>query len=97
MLVQGIVPSFWGPLADAYGRRPIFLSTLLVYLVANIGLALPGNYAVLMVFRGLQAAGSASTIAIGAGVIGDIADADERGGFMGCLVGVSALVLLFTQ
>jgi hypothetical protein len=33
-----------------------------------------------MVFRGIQAIGSSSTIAIGAGVIGDIAAAGERGG-----------------
>lgn len=87
MLVQGLAPSFWGPLADSFGRRPILLSTLVVYLIANASLALPGNYAVLMVFRGLQAAGSASTIAIGSGVIGDIADAEERGGFMGLFGG----------
>ncbi|KIV99862.1 uncharacterized protein PV09_08530 [Verruconis gallopava] len=88
MLVQGIAPSFWGPLADSYGRRPIFLATLMVYVIANAVLSLPGGYAVLMFFRGLQAAGSASTIAIGAGVIGDIADADERGGFMGLFGGI---------
>jgi MFS family permease len=41
----------------------------------------------LMSFRALQAVGSASTIAIGAGVIGDVASAGERGGFMGLFGG----------
>lgn len=40
-----------------------------------------------MVFRGIQAAGSAATISIGAGVIGDMATASERGGMIGVFGG----------
>jgi MFS family permease len=87
MLFQGVAPSLWGPLADSYGRRPILLSTLAVYILANLGLALSPSFEMLMLFRGIQAVGSASTIAIGAGVIGDIAVAGERGGFMGLFGG----------
>lgn len=65
MLFQGLAPSFWGPLADVYGRRPIFLGTLLVYIISNIGLGLSKNFATLMAFRGVQAIGSSATIAIG--------------------------------
>src|SRR2546423_596101 len=88
MIFQGLAPSFWGPLADSYGRRPILLSTLLVYIFANLALAFSRNFAMLMTFRGFQAVGSASTIAIGAGVIGDLAVAQERGGFMGLFGGI---------
>ncbi|TLD37716.1 MFS general substrate transporter [Venturia nashicola] len=88
MVFQGLAPSFWGPLADSYGRRPIFLSTLFVYLLANIALAQSKSFAMLMLFRGIQAIGSSSTIAIGAGVIGDIALGSERGGFMGLFGGI---------
>ena len=88
MIFQGLAPSFWGPLADSYGRRPIFLSTLTLYLLANIALAQSKSFAVLMLFRGVQAVGSSSTIAIGAGVIGDIALGSERGGFMGLFGGI---------
>ncbi|CAN8100270.1 unnamed protein product [Discula destructiva] len=42
----------------------------------------------LIAFRFLQAAGSSSTISIGAGVIADIAPADERGGFIGTFAGM---------
>ncbi|CCX34920.1 Similar to Probable transporter AQR1; acc. no. P53943 [Pyronema omphalodes CBS 100304] len=88
MVFQGLAPSFWGPLADKYGRRPIFISTLIVYLGANVGLALSKNYATLMVFRGIQAVGSSATIAVGAGTIGDIAMAGERGGLLGIFSGI---------
>lgn len=76
---------FWGTLGDRWGRRPMFLACLLVLALACIGLArVPTNaYWLLMLLRCLQAAGSASTIALGAGVIADIATRAERGSFFG--------------
>ncbi|KAK0658025.1 major facilitator superfamily domain-containing protein [Cercophora newfieldiana] len=91
MVVQGIAPSFWGPLSDARGRRITFIGTFAVYLVANISLALSKDFASLMAFRALQAAGSAATISVGAGVIGDITTSKERGGFMGSFGGIRML------
>lgn len=58
---------FWGTLADRIGRRPIFLACLLVLCLDCIGLALvpTSAYWLLMLLRCIQAAGSASTIALG--------------------------------
>ncbi|KAF9061666.1 major facilitator superfamily domain-containing protein [Rhodocollybia butyracea] len=85
MVFQGISPMFFGALADAVGRRLIYATCLAILSVSCVGLALtPTNaYWLLMVLRCVQAAGSTSTIALGAGVIGDIAEPYERGGFMG--------------
>ncbi|KAI0526238.1 major facilitator superfamily domain-containing protein [Xylaria bambusicola] len=83
LIFQGITPSFWGPLSDAKGRRITYCFTFLVFLGACVGLAESRNYATVIVLRSLQSAGSASTIAIGAAVIGDITTREERGGFMG--------------
>jgi multidrug resistance protein len=88
MIVQGIAPLFWGSLSDTVGRRSVYIATFIVYLSANIGCALAPNFVALMVFRGLQAAGSAATIAIGAGVIGDITESKERGGLIGIFGGL---------
>ncbi|KAH7338906.1 MFS general substrate transporter [Rhizoctonia solani] len=85
MVFQGISPMLWGGLADRFGRRPVYLTCLSLLLLSCVGLALvPTNaYWLLMVLRCFQAAGSASMIALGAGVISDIATPAERGGFMG--------------
>ncbi|KAL2887597.1 major facilitator superfamily [Ceratocystis lukuohia] len=85
LVFQGCAPMFWGPLSDRYGRRPIFLSCLSVLVGACIGLALcPTNaFWLLLLLRCMQAAGCASTVALSAGVIGDIATPEERGGFYG--------------
>lgn len=60
-----------------------YFFTFLVFLGACVGLAETKNYATLIVLRSLQSSGSASTIAVGAAVIGDITTRDERGGYMG--------------
>ncbi|KAJ7090812.1 major facilitator superfamily domain-containing protein [Mycena belliarum] len=85
MVLQGLSPMFWGTLSDAYGRRHMFILCLLLLAVSCVGLALtPTTDCWLLLFlRCFQAAGSASTIAIGAGVIGDISTRAERGGFFG--------------
>ncbi|KAG8420288.1 hypothetical protein J3459_011193 [Metarhizium acridum] len=83
LVFQGLAPSLWGPISDVKGRRSAYICTFLVFLGACIGLAETKNYATLIVLRCLQSTGSASTIAIGAGVIGDITTRAERGGYMG--------------
>ncbi|KAL1932432.1 hypothetical protein VTP01DRAFT_8110 [Rhizomucor pusillus] len=83
MIFQGLSPTFWGSLADRWGRRPVYLETMAVYIGANVGLALAPSYAALLVLRMLQAFGSSSVIAIGAGVIGDVATPAERGTYFG--------------
>lgn len=71
MIMQGIAPSFWGPWSDCVGRRPVLIGTFLVFLVANIGLAFSDNITLLLVFRGIQAAGSAATISIGMSLLSE--------------------------
>ncbi|KAJ5958883.1 uncharacterized protein N7479_006033 [Penicillium vulpinum] len=91
MIVQGLAPSFWGSFSDVLGRRVIFIGTFGVYILSNIALAFSTNYGELMAFRALQAAGSAATISIGAGVIGDITTSAERGSLIGIFGGVRML------
>lgn len=88
MVVQGIAPSLFGAFSDTCGRRLSISISLLIYGVANLALAFTSNFPMLLVLRGLQAAGSAATISISAGVIADIACPQERGGFMGTNAGV---------
>ncbi|RWA14923.1 hypothetical protein EKO27_g208 [Xylaria grammica] len=83
LIFQGLAPSIWGPLSDAKGRRITYFCTFLVFLGACVGLALTPNYATLIVLRSVQSSGSASTIAVGSAVIGDITTREERGGYMG--------------
>lgn len=91
LIFQGLAPSLWGPISDVKGRRAAYIGTLIVSVCACIGLAETKNYATLIVLRCLQSAGSASTIAIGSGVIGDITTRADRGGYMGFFQGITLI------
>ena len=82
-IMQGVAPLFFGDMADQAGRRPVYLLTFVIYLGANVGLALQTNFAALIVLRALQSTGSSATIAVGNGVVADIVTAAERGAYVG--------------
>jgi MFS family permease len=70
-------------ISDNGGRRLSFVICFMIYIVANIGLALQTNYAALLVLRCVQAAGSSGSIALSIAVVADIATSAERGTYMG--------------
>ncbi|ORY29520.1 major facilitator superfamily domain-containing protein [Naematelia encephala] len=85
LVFQALTPAIWGSAADAYGRRPIYIICLLIYLLSCVGTALcpTSDYWLLMLMRILQATGGSSVIAIGTGVIADISIPQERGKYIG--------------
>ncbi|KAG8891824.1 hypothetical protein FRB99_003328, partial [Tulasnella sp. 403] len=94
--MKGRRPTFLGGspmLTRATPDSEDFLACLLLLSITCIGLAhVPMNKVwVLLFLRALQAAGSASTVALCYGVVADIAVPAERGGFMG-ISGIGMLV-----
>lgn len=55
LAVAAIAPTLVGDAADILGRRPVYLVTLGVYLIANVAIALTRTYAALVGLRVLQA------------------------------------------
>lgn len=53
--ILGGAPLFWKPLSNRYGRRPIFLISLICSLVCNVGCAKSTDYASTAACRALQA------------------------------------------
>ncbi|KAK4996880.1 hypothetical protein LTR66_003608 [Elasticomyces elasticus] len=83
MIFQGLAPTVFGDLADMAGRRPAYAIGFVVYIGACIGIALCDSYSALLVLRCLQSTGSSATIALGSGVVADLATSAERGTYMG--------------
>jgi MFS family permease len=56
LIFQAVTPSFFGSMSDTYGRRPVYMLVLVIYLGGNIGLALcpTSAYWLLLVLRALQ-------------------------------------------
>lgn len=83
LIMSGIFPSIIGEAADTVGRRPVFIFTLIIYVAANIGLALQSSFGVLFLLRMVQSAGISGSYAVTYGVIGDLFTPSERGGYVG--------------
>ncbi|KAI8169871.1 Itaconate transport protein [Colletotrichum sp. SAR 10_70] len=57
LIMQAVSPLLWGPMSDTLGRRPTYIASFAVYIGANVALSFSPNYPVLLIFRGVQAAG----------------------------------------
>jgi MFS family permease len=83
MVIQGIAPSFWTPLSDSFGRRPVYLATFTVYTIACLGLSVVDkNYPALLLLRGLQSIGGSAVLSLSYAVVADVTVHAERGRFL---------------
>ena len=81
-IFQGIAPSLIANWSDSYGRKPAYAICFIIFISANIGLALQDSFAALMVLRCLQSSGSSVTVPLSAGTVADISTRAERGKFI---------------
>ncbi|KAL9593093.1 MAG: hypothetical protein Q9219_007679 [cf. Caloplaca sp. 3 TL-2023] len=84
VVFQALSPAIFGPLSDSLGRRPVYLLTLSIYLVGNLGLAVnEHSYGVLVALRALQSLGASAAFAVSYGVVADVCVPSERGKMLG--------------
>ncbi|UPX11210.1 uncharacterized protein EKO05_0001830 [Ascochyta rabiei] len=83
MIAQAIAPTIIGAMSDTSGRRFSFILCYVIYIVANIGLALQTNYVALLILRMVQAVGCSAAIALAFAIVSDISTSAERGKYMG--------------
>lgn len=81
--VLGGAPLFWKPLSHRFGRRPIFLLSLLFSGVCNVGCAKSTDYASMAACRALVAFFISPAMAIGSGVVTETFFKHQRARYMG--------------
>ena len=59
------------------------ISWVVIFIAANVGLALLKSYPALFILRCLQSTGSSGAVALGNGVVADVSTMAERGVYMG--------------
>jgi MFS family permease len=79
----GVGPFLWNPLAHAYGRRPIYITSLVGLLVTTIISGFSKSYPMIMAIRSLGGLFAAIPIGLGSVVVCDLFYQHERGFFMG--------------
>lgn len=81
--ILGGAPLFWKPLSQRFGRRPIFLLSLILSCVCNVGCAKSPNYASMAACRALVAFFISPAMAIGSAVVTETFFKRERARYMG--------------
>ena len=95
LLTATISGPIYGKLSDLFGRRPILLFAVAVFLVGSLLCGLSQEMWQLIAFRGLQGLGAGALFPVALAVIGDLYEASERGkyqGLVGAVFGLSSLV-----
>lgn len=81
---QALSPAIFGPLSDSVGRRLVYVLTLSLYIVGNLGLAInKRSYGVLIALRAVQSLGASAAFAVSYGVVADTCVPSERGSMLG--------------
>lgn len=74
-----------GPLTDRFGRRPVLLAGLLLYVVATLTCAQADSLGVLVIARLFQALGGCCTTVIGRVIVRDYFDRHEQARLLGLI------------
>ena len=97
LLTSTITVPFYGKLSDIYGRRPMLMIGISLFLIGSALSGLSQEMWQLILFRGVQGLGAGALFPIALAVIGDLFTPAERGkyqGLFGAVFGISFLALL---
>lgn len=75
-------PLVVAPLAEIYGRRPVYIFSNLLFLIFTVACALSNSLGMLIAFRFLAGCAGSAPITLGGATIGDAFPADKRGAAM---------------
>jgi EmrB/QacA subfamily drug resistance transporter len=95
LLTSTISVPFWGKLSDLYGRKPMFMIGIVIFLIGSALSGLSQNMTELIAFRGFQGIGAGSLFPIALATIGDLFTPAERGkyqGLFGAVFGVAFII-----
>ncbi|MFI6597583.1 MDR family MFS transporter [Nonomuraea sp. NPDC050536] len=93
----------WGKIGDLYGRKTIFITSIVIFMVGSMLCGMAGSsmlggpadgMAELIGFRALQGLGAGGLMVNVMAIIGDLVPPRERGQYQGIMAGVMSLAMI---
>ena len=84
-LGTGVAQMAHGPLSDRYGRRPVLLGGIAVYVLASLVCAVAGDITMLITARFFQAVGCCAAPVLGRAIVRDVYPLDQAAGVLSLL------------
>jgi EmrB/QacA subfamily drug resistance transporter len=91
LLASTVSTPIYGKLGDMYGRKPVFLSAIVIFLAGSMLAGLSQSMSELIGFRALQGAGAGGLMVSAQAIIADIVPPRQRGRYMGLIGSVFGL------
>src|ERR1700735_2104718 len=91
LLAQTAMTVVFGKLADLYGRKPIVLIGIAIFLVGSVLAGFAWSMPAMIVFRLIQGVGAGAIQPVTLTIVGDLYPARERGKIQGYLASVWAV------
>jgi EmrB/QacA subfamily drug resistance transporter len=91
LLAATAVTPLYGKLSDIYGRRPILLGGIAIFVAGSVACALAPTMPALIAARALQGLGGGGLIALSQTIVGDAVSPRERGRYQGYFSAVFAV------
>lgn len=95
LIVSTIVTPIYGKLSDIFGRRPLFLIAIVLFLIGSIASSFAQDMIQLAAFRALQGLGAGGLMSLPLTIMGDVLSPRERAKYQGyflAVFGVSSIL-----
>jgi EmrB/QacA subfamily drug resistance transporter len=83
LLASTAATPLWGKLGDMYGRKKLFQSVIVIFLIGSALCGIAQNMGELIAFRALQGLGGGGLIVLSMAIVGDIVAPRDRGRYQG--------------
>lgn len=91
LLTSAVATPLYGKISDMYGRKKIFQSAIIIFLIGSALCGLSQNMTQLIFFRGLQGIGAGGLMTLVLAIVGDVIPPRQRGRYQGYFGGVFAI------
>ncbi|MGV9314436.1 DHA2 family efflux MFS transporter permease subunit [Streptomyces sp. NPDC003691] len=95
LLASTAATPLWGKLGDQYGRKKLFQTAIVIFLIGSALCGIAQNMPQLIGFRALQGLGGGGLMVLSMAIVGDIVPPRERGryqGLFGAVFGASSIL-----
>ncbi|SER41089.1 drug resistance transporter, EmrB/QacA subfamily [Gracilibacillus ureilyticus] len=95
LLMQAITTMVYGKLADLFGRKPVFMFGVIIFLIGSFLCGLANSMTALVVFRLIQGVGAGAIQPIVTTIVGDMYTIRERAkvqGYLASVWGISSVI-----
>ncbi|WP_171161946.1 MFS transporter [Streptomyces sp. I05A-00742] len=83
LLASTAATPLWGKLGDQYGRKKLFQTAIVIFLVGSVLCGIAQNMPELIAFRAVQGLGGGGLMVLSMAIVGDIVPPRDRGRYQG--------------